>query len=244
VFSDINNPHPERVYRGGRLVSENGKALPWEQPVNRTPLRGTINICWEALDFMVPAEGDKIRVIGMIPNQLVTLSLEEKVTVHDGCILSDPERDLIKIAVVERHFGTGRIGKGFLKGLGLKRGAIASSVAHDHHNIVVAGVDDTSMILAVHTIAEMQGGMAVVADGKVMARLPLPIAGLMSDLPTHEVRQQYDQLVFAAHSLGISLLDPFMAIGFMALSVIPHLKLTDLGLIDVDCFKPTQLFVN
>ncbi|HWT80314.1 MAG TPA: adenine deaminase C-terminal domain-containing protein, partial [Candidatus Methylomirabilis sp.] len=244
VFSDLNDLRPESVYRSGRLVAENGRMLAWDQPSNKTKARGTINVCWEALDFKVPASSSRIRVIGMIPDQLVTRALVEEPTVRDGCIVSDPNRDLVKMAVVERHFGTGRVGKGFLKGLGLKRGAIASTVAHDHHNIVVAGADDESMDLAVHAIAEMQGGMAVVDGGRVLARLPLPIAGLMSDQPIGVVRAEYDQLISAAHTLGISIHDPFMALGFMALSVIPHLKLTDLGLVDVDAFELTTLSVE
>ena len=244
VFSDLNDLRPELVFRGGKLVAEDGKMLPWDRPDNKTKTRGTINVCWEKLDFQVPVEGSRIRVIGMIPDQLVTEALVEEAAVRDGCAVSDPGRDLIKMAVVERHFGTGRVGKGFLKGLGLKRGAIASTVAHDHHNIVVAGADDESMSLAVHAIAEMQGGMAVAAGGQVLARLPLPIAGLMSHQPIGVVREQQDELISAAHSLGISLHDPFMALGFMALSVIPHLKLTDMGLIDVDHFALTGLVME
>ncbi len=242
VFSDPNQLYPERVYRGGQLVSENGEMLPWEQPLKSTKTRGTINVRWDRLSFKVPAQGQRIRVIGMIPDQLVTQSLIEEAVVRDGFVEADAERDLVKLAVVERHFGTGRVGLGFLKGLGLKKGAIGSTVAHDHHNIVVAGMDDESMSTVVHTIAEMQGGMAVALGSQVLARLPLPIAGLMSDQPVGVVRQQHDSLVSASQSLGTQVHDPFMAIGFMALSVIPSLKLTDLGLVDVDRFELTGLF--
>ncbi len=242
VFSDMNQLYPERVYRGGRWVSEDGKMFPWEQPLKSTKTRGTINVRWDRLSFKIPAQGRRIRVIGMIPDQLVTQALIEEAVVHDGVVVADAGRDLAKLAVVERHFGTGRVGLGFLKGLGLKRGAIGSTVAHDHHNIVVAGMDDESMSTAVRAIAEMQGGMAVVSGEEVLARLPLPIAGLMSDQPIGVVRQQHDTLVSASRALGTQVHDPFMAIGFMALSVIPSLKLTDLGLVDVDRFELTQLF--
>ncbi len=155
----------------------------------------------------------------------------------------DPRRDLAKLVVIERHFGTERVGLGFIQGLGLKEGALAGTVAHDHHNIVAASMDDESLQLAVREIANIQGSMVVVGPTGVLARLPLPIAGLMSDQLLAVVRRQYDQLSSAAAALGISIHDPFMALSFMALSVIPSLKLTDLGLVDVDRFELTSLFV-
>ena len=243
VFSDLANLRPELVYRGGRLAAQNGKMLPWEQPVKGTKARGTINVRWDRLGFRIPAAGARMRVIGMTPDNLVTDTRFLEPLVQDGCAVADPTRDLAKLAVVERHFGTGHVGLGFIQGLGLKAGALAGTVAHDHHNIVVAGMDDESMALAVREIASMQGGMVVVGSGRVQASLPLPIAGLMSDQPLQVVRSQYDQLTAAAFALGCTYHDPFMALSFMALSVIPHLKLTDLGLVDVDKFELTSLFV-
>jgi adenine deaminase len=244
IFSDLENLQPELVYRGGHLASKNGQVTPWERPKSNTKTRGTINVNVESLDFSIPAETDKVRVIGMIPNQLITENRVETARVVNGCVTADPERDIAKLAVVERHFGTGRIGKGFIKGLGLKTGAIACTVAHDHHNIVVAGMDDESMLAAIREISNMQGGMVVVGSSdEILARLPLPIAGLMSDQPAAVVREQYDQLAIAAANLGSTLHDPFMALSFMALSVIPSLKLTDLGLVDVDKFELTSLYV-
>ena len=242
VFSDLKAPRAEMVFREGTLVAQNGKLLPWERPVKSTKARGSINVNWEKINFAIPAKGDQIKVIGMIPNQLVTEALVEKASISGGYVVADPERDLIKFAVIERHYGTGKMGLGFLKGLGIKRGALASTVAHDHHNIVVAGADDESMFTAVRTIAAMQGGMAVAQGDKVLAQLALPIAGLMSDQPIEVVREQYDHLVAAARHLGSPLHDPMMGIGFMALSVIPSLKLTDMGLVDVDAFELTSLF--
>jgi adenine deaminase len=244
VFSDLNDLRPEQVYRGGRLAAHEGKMMPWEQPLKGTKTRGTINVRMDALDFRIPAQSESIRVIGMVPDQLGTDSLVMPARIMDGCAVADPTRDLAKLVVVERHFGTGRKGMGFIQGLGLKSGAIAGTVAHDHHNIVAAGMDDESLVLAVREIAAMQGGMVVTSPAGVLARLPLPIAGLMSDQPIATVRALYDQLAAAAASLGSTIHDPFMALSFMALSVIPSLKLADLGLVDVDKFELTSLFVE
>jgi adenine deaminase len=244
IFSDLYDFRPEQVYRGGRLAAQDGQMMPWEQPYKPLKARGTINVRWDALDFTIPAAGSKIRVIGMMPDQLGTDSLVLDARIVEGCAVADPARDLAKLAVVERHFGSGRKGLGFVHGLGLQSGAIAGTVAHDHHNIVVAGIEDESMALAVREIVNMQGGMVVAGPEGVRARLPLPIAGLMSDQPIAVVRSQYDALAAAAASLGSPLRDPFMALSFMALSVIPRLKLTDLGLVDVEKFELTGLFVE
>ena len=243
VFSDLRNPEPEMVYYGGKLAASDGKMMDWEQPAQNTKTRGTINVRLDKLNFSIPAQGEQIRVIETIPDQLVTNSLVMPARIQDGFAVADTSRDLIKIAVVERHFGTGKVGLGFIKGFGIKQGAIACTVAHDHHNIVVAGVDDASMETAVREIIAMQGGLVVVGPTGVLAKLPLPIAGLMSDKPLATVREQYDDLIRALKPLGSSLEDPFMALSFMALSVIPSLKLTDLGLVDVEKFELTSLFV-
>jgi adenine deaminase len=164
--------------------------------------------------------------------------------VRDGRAVADPARDLLKMAVVERHHGTGRIGLGFVRGIGLREGAIASTVAHDHHNLVVIGADDDSMRTAARAVAEADGGLAVAKGGEVLALLPLPIAGLMSDRPIEEVRDRMQALLTAAHGLGATLRDPFMAMSFLALEVIPSLKLTDVGLVDVERFAVVPLFVE
>jgi adenine deaminase len=158
--------------------------------------------------------------------------------------VADPGRDLLKMAVIERHRATGHIGKGFIHGIGLKRGAIAGTVAHDHHNLVVIGADDTSMMTAARAVERMGGGLVAVAGEYVLAELPLPLGGLMSDRPIHEVRAALDRLLeVAGRELGSTLHDPFMAMSFMALEVIPSLKLTDVGLVDVDKFEVVDLFV-
>lgn len=244
VFSDLHNPVPEQVYRGGYLVAENNAMLPIPLPPRPIELRSTMNIHWDAVDFAIPAQGTRARVIGSIPDQLVTEHRIEEMRNENGYAAADPQRDILKIAVIERHRATGNMGKGFVSGFGFKRGAIAGTVAHDHHNLVVIGADDESMITAVHTVAEMGGGLVAVDGDEVLARLPLPVAGLMSDRPIGEVRQRMDALLHAARYLGSSLHDPFMAMSFMALEVIPHLKLTDVGLVDVDEFKVVNLFVD
>lgn len=243
IFSDLQNPVVEQVYRGGYLVAENGHLVADATKPPRISLRNSMNIRWESVDFTIPAAGEKIRVIGSIPDQLVTEHRIEPAKVAGGNAVSDPERDILKIAVIERHRATGNIGKGFISGIGLKFGAIAGTVAHDHHNLVVIGVDDDSMMRAARAVAEMGGGCAVANGDTVLAQLPLPVAGLMSDKPVMQVRAEMDALLDAAHELGSPLHDPFMSMSFKALEVIPALKLTDMGLVDVEKFAIVDLFV-
>jgi adenine deaminase len=155
--------------------------------------------------------------------------------------VADAERDLAKIAVVERHLGSGRVGLGFVRGFTLRRGAIASSVAHDAHNLVVVGMNDASMAAAVRRLANRGGGIVVVDGAEVLAELPLPIAGLLSDAPHDVVVERSRQLIEAARELGCTLESPFQHLAFLALSVIPSLKLTDRGLVDVDRFELVPL---
>jgi adenine deaminase len=194
------------------------------------------------LDLAIEASPGMVRTIGVIPEQVITEDLRLEPTVENGRVVSDPSRDLLKIAVVERHRGTGNVGLGLVKGMGLERGAIASSVAHDSHNIVVVGTSDGEMRAAVAAIVEMGGGQVVVAEGQVRAACPLPIAGLMSDQPLEQVRAQIDQVTEAAQGLGCPLPDPLMTLSFLALPVIPSLKLTDKGLVDVNQFDFVPLF--
>jgi adenine deaminase len=243
VFSDLNNLQPEMVFRGGTLVAENGAMTVERQQLRKIDLRSTINVKMDSLDFSIPAQGDFIRVIGAVGDQVVTGHLTEPATIVDGEAVADPSRDILKIAVVERHKASGNIGKGFIKGFGLKRGALAGTVAHDHHNLVVIGADDESMRLAVHAVNDMGGGVVVIDDGEVVAHLALPVAGLMSEEPIDSVRRDYDALIAAAQNMGSSMPDPLMAMSFMGLEVIPKLKLTDVGLVDVEQFAVVDLFV-
>jgi adenine deaminase len=250
VFADLREPRAAMVFREGVLVARDGRlTVPspssprGEDTPSQQNLRWTVHLARERLDFAIPAEGSRVRVIGAIPDQLITDSLVMEATVVDGQAVADPSRDLLKMAVVERHHGSGGIGRGFVHGIGLQRGAIASTVAHDHHNLVVVGADDRSMRTAALAVASTGGGLAVAEGETVLALLPLPLAGLMSDRPIEEVRDGMQTLLDAAHGLGARLRDPFMAMSFLALEVIPSLKLTDLGLIDVESFEIVPLFV-
>jgi adenine deaminase len=225
------------------LVAQNGEILPWERQMRHSVLRSSMNVDWSKVDLTIDAAGEQVRIIGAIPDQLITNHIVEETPRTNGKVVADTERDILKMAVIERHLATGNVGQGLVRGLGLKRGAIASTVAHDHHNIVVIGADDRSMLSAAQAIADTKGGMAAVDGETILAQLPLPIAGLMSDQPIERVRDQMDDLIKAAHQLGSPLHDPFMAMSFLALPVIPSLKLTDHGLVDVDKFQLVSLFV-
>ncbi len=243
VFDNFADFNIKMVFRGGQLVAQDGKLLPLEQKPKDVPLRSSMNVNWQNVDDLrVPAKGSRMKVIGLIPNQLVTDSLLEEVKVEDGFAVADVERDILKIAVIERHLASGNVGLGFVKGFKLKRGALGSSVAHDSHNLILVGTNDEDMLLAAHEIERMRGGLVAVEGGRVLASLPLPIAGLMSDRPYEEVNERLTTLLAAAHGLGSGLHDPFMALSFLALPVIPSLKLTDKGLVDVTQFKLVPLF--
>lgn len=245
IFSTLKDFRAEMVFAGGQLVARDGAPVgDWpERQDGDSALRSSIHVAWGQLDFAIPAQGEHVRVIGIIPNQIVTRHLTEQAVVQDGLAVADAERDLLKLAVVERHKGTGNVGLGFVRGLGLKRGALAGSVGHDAHNLIVAGCDDRSMMTAVRAVADMNGGLAAAVDEEVLASVPLPVAGLMSDQPIETVRRQMDRLIETARSLGSQLHDPFMTMGFLALEVIPSLKLTDRGLVDVDKFDFVPLWV-
>jgi adenine deaminase len=191
--------------------------------------------------FRIPWDGGHARVIGLMPGQIVTKSLLDEPTQHAGEAVADPERDLAKIAIVERHLGTGRVGLGFVRGFGLKRGALASTLSHDAHNIVVVGMNDAAMAFAVRRLANLGGGIVVVDGASVLADLPLPVAGLLSDAPLAEVVDRSHAIVAAAAELGCTVESPFQTMAFLALSVIPSLKITDRGLVDVDRFELVPL---
>ena len=243
IFPDLQNPVAEMVFRGGKLVARDGAMLPWDRKVQPTTLRSSVNVELHEIDFTIDVEGKQVRIIGTIPNQLITEHIIEDTPQAHGKVIADPDRDIAKMAVIERHLASGKIGKGLVRGLRLKRGAIASTIAHDHHNIVVIGMDDRSMMTAVRAIVKTRGGMAAVDGDTVLAQLPLPIAGLMSDQPIERVRDHMAALLKLAQQLGTPLHDPFMAMSFLALPVIPSLRLTDYGLVDVDTFQLISLFV-
>ena len=237
VLPDLESFHPELVLKAGRELVEIARSeVPeWVKHTVRIDRVGPerFRIDWR--------DGAKARVIGLVRDQVVTESLVEEPTGRDGEAVADPVRDLAKIAVVERHLGTGRIGLGFVRGLGLKAGALGSTVAHDAHNIVVVGMNDTDMARAVERLAELGGGIVAVENGEILAELPLPVGGLLSDLPLAEVVERSRSCTQAAERLGCTGSTPFLTMSFLALSVIPSLKITDQGLVDVDRFELVPL---
>jgi adenine deaminase len=245
VFDDLRRPEARIVFSRGNLVAENGRLLKEVAPPMAQPQLGHCHVNWDDVTFALHAKSDRIRVIGALPDQLVTEHRVLPASRAGGTAVANATsgRDLLKIAVVERHRGTGNVGVGFVQGIGLRGGAIAGTFAHDHHNLICIGADDGSMTAAGRAVTSMGGGLAVAAGERVIAKLPLPIAGLMSDRPIGEVAAAYEALVSAAKELGSPLKDPFMAMSFMALEVIPALKLTDQGLVDVEQFKVVDLFV-
>jgi len=245
VFDDFDSFHIHKVYKNGTLVAQDGVPV-YEIPVRKPAmLRSSVNIKWlEGDEFSIPVRGKRCRIIGVILDQIVTHLIEMEPSVRDGHVISDPERDLVRLYVLERHRASGNIGKGLMTGFGLKRGAIASSISHDSHNIIAAGISDRDIMKAVTTINKMGGGIAVVDNSTVLEALELPIAGLMSNKPIEFVSSRTRDLITACRSLGIQLEDPLMTLSFMALPVIPRLKLTDRGLVDVEKFAHVDLFLD
>ncbi len=243
VVEDLKRFYPLYVFKNGRLVAENRKLL---VKLGGRPLRpaGTFNVRLPESPFRVPARGRFIRVIGIVPDQIVTEYLVEEAKVVGDEVVPDVERDILKIAVVERHKGTGNVGVGFVRGIGIKKGAIASSVSHDSHNIVVVGTNDADMEVAVRRVVDMNGGLTVVVDGEPKLSLELPIAGLMSTRGINYVASRTKELKAFTKGIGANPDNPFMALSFLALPVIPKLKITDKGLVDVDAFSFVDLFVD
>jgi adenine deaminase len=243
IFSDLSCPTAEQVYARGVLTAQNGELLPGLPAPAPLPVPSAMQVPADALNFAIPAAGRRARVIELVPGQIVTRQRIETVACLAGRVVADTGRDLLKIAVIERHTGSGRIGRGLVSGFRLQRGALASSVAHDAHNLIVVGIADADMRAAAQAVAAMGGGLAAASDGEIRARLPLPVGGLMSDAPLATVRAQLDGLSAAARGFGSPLADPFMTLSFLALPVMPALKITDRGLVDVDRFEIVPLFV-
>jgi adenine deaminase len=239
VLPDLVTFRPDSVLKRGRPIADVPRIeIPeWvRQTIRVRPLAPA--------DLAIPWDGGSARAIGLVEDQVVTESLTCEPAVQGGLAVADPARDLAKIAVVERHLATGRLGLGFVSGSGLRRGALASSVAHDAHNLVVVGMGDRDMAFAVERLAEIGGGIVAVEALRVLAECPLPVAGLLSDKPLAEVVEQSRACNAAAHDLGWVGATPFLTLAFLALSVIPHLKITDRGLVDVDRFELVPLRVG
>ena len=236
VLPDLERFEPEVVLKRGLPVGE------IERPSVPEWVKHTVRAApTSTSDFALRSSGGQVRVICVVPDQIVTEALVEQPTVRDGLVVADSERDLAKVAVVERHLGTGRIGLGLVRGFELREGALASTIAHDAHNIVAVGMSDDDLQRAVERLVELGGGLVVVNGSEITAELPLPVAGLVSDRPLAEVIAASEATVAAVHALGSTVESPFQSLAFLALSVIPSLKITDRGLVDVDRFQLVPL---
>jgi adenine deaminase len=221
------------VYKQGSLVARDGHLLVDVYTPTDPRLLNTVRLPDITADRLaLRAPGGPVRVIGVVPGQIVTRALTVEPKVEDGFVVADPERDLAKLVVMERHGRTGNVGLGLVQGLGFRRGAIASSVAHDAHNIIVAGTNDADMLAAAEAVARTGGGFAAVLDGRLLAGLALPVGGLMSQYSLPDVVEGLNWLEASVEQLGVTMPAPFMTLSFLALSVIPELKLTDQGLVD------------
>jgi adenine deaminase len=242
VLDDLDTFQVESVYKDGTLVAQHGKLLVDVPTPASANITGTVHIGnLRESDLRKSGKDGLVEVVGIEPGQITTTHLREEAPLRDGEIVADPARDLLKLVVIERHHASGRVGLGLVKGFGLRKGAIASSVAHDAHNLIIAGASDSDILKAARTLEEMGGGFACVVDGEVQARVPLPYGGLVSPLPVDALVQQLHTLDAAAAELGCTLDHPCMTLSFLALSVIPALKLTDQGLIDVETFTVLPL---
>ncbi len=247
ILDDLVDFTPHQVYKKGRLVAENGQSIIFpssHKSVKKTAAEATntIHLNWQRLDFKIPAQKGLIRVINCVENQIVTEMSETEPTIIDGYTVADPRRDLLKISVIERHLASGDMTNGFVRGFGIKQGAIASTVAHDSHNLIIVGTDDEVMLAAAHLVADNGGGIALIHNDKSII-LPLPVAGLMSTAPAEEVTARLSDMKRLAKQMGVKETNPFMLLSFLALPVIPSFKITDQGLIDVDTFQTVPLYV-
>jgi len=244
VIGDLSKLKIEMVFYRGRLVAREGKPLfPSYQPGGKR-LTDTVNVKTFAIEKLtLSASGETEPVIEIVPGQIITKKRVEKVEVVGGVIVPDISRDILKLVVVERHKAMGNIGLGLVKGFGLKRGALASTIAHDSHNIVAVGTNDEDIFTAIKEIERLGGGLVIAVSGRVLASLALPIAGLLSDEPLEVVVSKLEKLEQLAMDLGTTLPSPFATLSFLALPVIPELRLTDLGLVDVNAFKLIRRFV-
>lgn len=244
VFENLQEfTKPLMVFQNGEVVAESGKLVDDLENIEIPATRGSVNVGWLEDDcFQIKAEGNKVRAIEIIPHQLITKETVVEINEKDGLAMPKVEDDVLKICVVERHRASGNIGKGFVKGFGIKEGAIASTVAHDSHNMIIIGTNDEDMLLAQKELVKSQGGKVVVRKGEVLAKLPLPIAGLMSDKDINYVTEQSEALNKAAKEIGCVVDDPFMTMGFLSLPVIPELKITDKGIFSTKGFDFVDIF--
>jgi adenine deaminase len=238
VISDLRKFKTEMVFHHGKMVARAGKPLFTPSVRVNKQMTHTMKVKPFGIERLkINVDTWHHPVIEIVPNQIITKSVNEKAKIYDSAIVADTKRDILKLVVVERHKATGNIGLGLVKGFGIKRGALASSIAHDSHNIVAVGTNDNDLYTAIKEVEALGGGLAVAADGKILSALPLPIAGLLSDQPLEKVVKKLEEVEKAAADLGSKLAAPFATLSFLALPVIPELRLTDKGLVDVLQFK-------
>ena len=246
VFDNLDEWKPRQVYKDGRLAVDNGQLLQEGRNCDSSSLEHTVNLAPVTVEsFRLPLKTEMANVIGLVPYQIVTNKAALSVKRVDGCAVSDVENDILKLAVLERHHATGNIGLGLVKGFGLKRGALASTVGHDSHNLIVIGTNDEDMLAAVQELQRIGGGICIAEDGQIRGALPLPVGGLMTNEPALMVAKQQAEMIALAREMGVpEFYSPFLTLAFLSLPVIPSLKLTDRGLVDVDSFKFIPLEVK
>ena len=246
VFDNLDEWKPRQVYKDGRLAVDNGQLLQEGRNCDSSSLEHTVNLAPVTVEsFRLPLKTEMANVIGLVPYQIVTNKAALPVKRVDGCAVSDVENDILKLAVLERHHATGNIGLGLVKGFGLKRGALASTVGHDSHNLIVIGTNDEDMLAAVQELQRIGGGICIAEDGQIRGALPLPVGGLMTNEPALMVAKQQAEMIALAREMGVpEFYSPFLTLAFLSLPVIPSLKLTDRGLVDVDSFKFIPLEVK
>ena len=246
IFDQLSRFEVTKVFKDGILVSKDGRMVHSRTTVSggrKLQSMGSVRIGAIKKDSLVLRSDNPLaKVIQLIPGQIVTKKVTKKIALREGLAYADLKQDILKIAVVERHHASGNIGVGFVQGFGLKKGAIGSSVAHDSHNLVVVGTNDEDMREVIRSLQNLGGGMVAVSEGKMLSFVPLPVAGLMANVSVRQVHEQMQCLLRSAKTLGCELPDPFMILSFLSLPVIPELKLTDKGLVDVNQFKIVSLF--
>lgn len=243
VLDDLQDFKPTMVFKDGKKVAENGNLIITLDDYEVPSVRGSVNVgILESENFKIRAFSDIVQAIETVPNQLITKQTEGKINVVNGFAESNTDEDILKIVVIERHKASGNIGKGFVKGFGLKTGAMASTVAHDSHNMIIIGTNDEDMLFAANELVKSQGGKVVVENGQVLAKLELPIAGLISNKDFDFVIEKYFEIKEAAKAIGCVVSDPFMTMAFLSLPVIPELKITDKGIFTTNGFKFIDIF--
>jgi adenine deaminase len=249
LAEDLHPIIPDDVFFKGKQVVRKGElVVPLPSPEYPDWLYHTIKVQRGKHhdDYILRANGDsaQVWVIDLYPDQIINEKIQVELNVQDGAVQTNVGKDILKLAVVERYGKNGNIGIAFVRGFGIKNGALASSVAHDHHNIIVAGTNDADMALCVKAVDEMQGGLVIASEGQVIGALPLPIGGLLSELPVSEIIDQLEAVNQRYRELGGTLPAPFMTLSFIGLPTVPQLGMTDYGLVDVLKHKVINTFVE